>query len=160
MHRLDTIALLHSCFLFSSLSRALDHIPNAFALAQACHKTDLHLTGVLGVHSVCVCGVWFVCVVCVRWFVGVVCKSLLCHLSDDRACGVFFAYCEFFFFSCFLSFPKKHFHFSSFFVFSSNFRERFFVNHIFCDSHVSLFLFRNHFFFMIFFVIFCDFHVS
>ena len=45
MHRLDTVALLHSCFLFSALSRALDHIPNAFALAQACHKTDLHLTG-------------------------------------------------------------------------------------------------------------------
>ena len=44
MHRLDTVALLHSCFLFSALSRALDHIPNAFALAQACHKTDLHLT--------------------------------------------------------------------------------------------------------------------
>ena len=42
MHRLDTVALLHSCFLFSALSRALDHIPNAFALAQACHKTDLH----------------------------------------------------------------------------------------------------------------------
>ena len=40
MHRLDTVALLHSCFLFSALSRALDHIPNAFALAQACHKTD------------------------------------------------------------------------------------------------------------------------
>ena len=44
VHRLDTVALLHSCFLFSALSRALDHIPNAFALAQACHKTDLHLT--------------------------------------------------------------------------------------------------------------------
>ena len=44
MHRLDTVALLHSCFFFSALSRALDHIPNAFALAQACHKTDLHLT--------------------------------------------------------------------------------------------------------------------
>ena len=50
MHRLDTVALLHSCFLFSALSRALDHIPNAFALAQACHKTDLHLT-----LCVCVC---------------------------------------------------------------------------------------------------------
>ena len=44
MHRLDTVAFLHSCFFFSALSCALDHIPNAFALAQACHKTDLHLT--------------------------------------------------------------------------------------------------------------------
>ena len=44
MHSFDTVALLHSCFLFSALSRALDHIPNAFALAQACHKTNLHLT--------------------------------------------------------------------------------------------------------------------
>ena len=41
-HKLDTVALLHNCFLF--LSRALDHIPNAFALAQTCHKTDSHLT--------------------------------------------------------------------------------------------------------------------
>ena len=41
---MDTVALLHSCFLFSALSRALDHIPNAFALAQACHRTDPHLT--------------------------------------------------------------------------------------------------------------------
>ena len=54
MHRLDTVALLHSCFLFSALSRALDHIPNAFALAQVCHKTDLHLTVGARVR-VCVC---------------------------------------------------------------------------------------------------------
>ena len=41
MHRLDTVALLHSCFLFSALSRALDHIPNAFALAQVVPQNRL-----------------------------------------------------------------------------------------------------------------------
>ena len=61
MHRLDTVALLHSCFLFSALSRALDHIPNAFALAQACHKNRLAFDTV----CLCVCFVVVLVVVVV-----------------------------------------------------------------------------------------------
>ena len=35
VHRLDTFALLHTCFpWFSDLSDSFDHSPNAFALAQ------------------------------------------------------------------------------------------------------------------------------
>ena len=35
VHRLDNVALLHTCFLFTSdLSDSLDHSPNAFALDQ------------------------------------------------------------------------------------------------------------------------------
>ena len=36
-------ACMHDCLL-SDLPRALDHTTNAFALAQACHEKDSHLT--------------------------------------------------------------------------------------------------------------------
>ena len=34
VHRLDTVALLHTCFPCFQTCRTLDHCPNAFALAQ------------------------------------------------------------------------------------------------------------------------------